>query len=251
MLPPALSASLEDLNERLTGTPSINPAKLLSGNRKAKPGLDKIGSWLEGRLTKFIAGEEDGPAKAKPIPAASKDASASGGIVGPFSHFSTISPAASGSLSRQPSVADFSNHGQLGASPNSLGHSPLMQTSWGGGGREDLSSPYGGEQPSLGQDGETGDDEIGELLNPMAAMTFGRPTNSGPSDYQPPKQDKIEEDDDDLGFGNSSLSRGRTPRPAVEPSGDKGDKAPEKAAPAVTESKPEANKGESTTTERL
>lgn len=67
-----------------------------------KPSLDGIGSWLEGRLTKFIAGEgegEDSPAQANVSAALSKPA------YGPFSHYSSITSAApSTAPSPQPSI---------------------------------------------------------------------------------------------------------------------------------------------------
>ncbi|KAG0707731.1 hypothetical protein DFH29DRAFT_994755 [Suillus ampliporus] len=55
------------------------------GGKVNKPSLDSIGSWLEGRLTKFIAGEGDEPS---PQPAPPKSQVSS---LGPFSHFSEIS----------------------------------------------------------------------------------------------------------------------------------------------------------------
>lgn len=66
-----------------------------------KPSLDGIGSWLEGRLTKFIAGEgEDSPAT-------TAHPGVSQGAHGPFSHYSTISSAApSTAPSPQPSIVN-------------------------------------------------------------------------------------------------------------------------------------------------
>jgi hypothetical protein len=77
---------------------------------------------------------------------------------------------------------------------------------------------------------ETGTEEF---INPMAAMSFGAP--SGPSDYKPvaSRPPVIEdEEEDDLGFGNSSLSRGRTPKPPVE-----GGKSGEEVKPVKEETK--------------
>lgn len=226
MLSPALAASLEDLSERLTGTPSANPARLIGG-RKTKAGL---GSWIEGRLTKFIAGEEDTSAPAKPIPAAAKDP---GAPVGPFSHFSTISPAASGGPSRNVSTGDFAGNdvsssssstyeGESGTRPAA----PSTFSPWYGAGSQ--------EQPETAEDDDTptGHDDDAEFINPMAAMSIGA-RGAGPSDYQPAaansynRQDE-EDDDEDMGFGNTSLSRGRTPRPA----------APEQASSKPKEDKP-------------
>lgn len=259
---------MEDLVERLTGTPSTEPIKGL-GARKAKPGFDKLGSWIEGRLTKFIAGEEDGqPTAPKSVPPASTKGGNSG-VVGPFSHFSTISPAqsGSGSLTRNASTADFGVNGQLGVPGDSRRTSPFMTST-------DTSQPpsaytpsYGdaylsqqpgsthnswaaGQEPTQEEDeheplAENGDE--GELLNPMAALSLA----SGPAqnDYAPSasRQNQVADDDDDLGFGNVSLSRGKTPRPGETGSEDK-----DKDKGKVDDKKPEppasdpAAKGEST-----
>jgi hypothetical protein len=93
-----------------------------------KPGLDKLGSWIEGRLTKFIAGEEegDGGSTTKHTPAAVAKGAAKG-PVGPFSHFTAISPAQSGPLSRNPSAADVPGmNGNLGVPGESMRTSPLQ-----------------------------------------------------------------------------------------------------------------------------
>ncbi|WVF71600.1 hypothetical protein IAT40_006408 [Kwoniella sp. CBS 6097] len=132
LLAPAFAASLEDLLERLTGTPSVKPANILGSGRKAggKPGFDKLGSWIEGRLTKFIAGEEGDNAPP------STSATTSGKAAGPFAHFSTISPNASGTLTRQASTADFNGaapNGYLGVQSVSRTTSPSLQMTpqWG------------------------------------------------------------------------------------------------------------------------
>ena len=263
-LAPALLASLEDLNERLTGTPSANPSQSFGG-RKAKGGAG-LGSWIEGRLTKFIAGE-DGDATPKPIAPVSKDQK-SEGPVGPFSHFSTISPAASGAVSRVESTGDFGSH--LGSYSEPQRVSPVAQqnqwkpehsqdqTSYG----DQYASGFGstwqswsGDQELSKNDDEqqdTNGDEPGEFINPMAAMSFGAPKAPEPADHNPAKgkapANDFEEEDDDLGFGNSSLSRGRTPKPAPEgPAATT--KADDKStakndSPADSTSRPEPPKGE-------
>ena len=255
-LPPALASSLEDLLERLTGTPSTDPAKLV-GTRKSKSSAG-IGSWIEGRLTKFIAGEEDPSAPAKPIPAVpSKD---SGAPIGPFSHFSTISPAASGGISRNTSAADLGGPYGAGSSESTKTSPKVSHSQWG---QTDqtydagTSPSHGGDYgPSTGASGgsgwtswsasqeapveeevhaEGGDDE-GEFINPMAALSLGGPRGAAPSDYQPSKtRAPVEEDEDeDMGFGNTSLSRGKTPKPAAPAAAKPGadPKANDKKAPA-------------------
>ena len=52
----------------------------------AKPSLDSIGNWLEGRFTKFIAGEGDSPR-----PEESKGLEHQQSYSGPFANFSSIS----------------------------------------------------------------------------------------------------------------------------------------------------------------
>lgn len=239
ILSPALLSSLEDLTERLTGTPSANPARLIGG-RKAKAGL---GSWIEGRLTKFIAGEEDALAPAKPAPAAAKD---SGAPIGPFSHFSTISPAASGGPSRNLSTNDFEGNGYGRTSSSSSLYDadytaqPAAQASY---------SSWSHDQetePTADDDTPTGNDDEAEFINPMAALSLGA-RGTAPSDYQPPASSshnriEPEDDDEDMGFGNSSLSRGRTPRPAAsEAVADKKSKDKDNSPAPVEEAKPEAS----------
>ncbi|WVQ72528.1 hypothetical protein IAR50_002085 [Cryptococcus sp. DSM 104548] len=280
LLSPAFTASLEDLLERLTGTPSVNPAKVLAGGKRGKqPGIDKIGSWIEGRLSKFIAGEEGEDTAPKPPATGGKTS-------GPFAHFSAVSPDLSGSSTRNPSMADVPSHsapnGYLGVQPASRATSPAnpypqshpsqspygapqtlsrasspsatpnantysgasnptfgdaysrqSQTSYG-----DNYSPWGASQEHLEQETETPrayeapqKSEEDDLYNPMAQHS------SGPSSYAPPTSVPsksqasydLNDDDEDLGFGNSSLSKGRTVKPETDP---------KKARDATQEEKP-------------
>ncbi|WWD17433.1 hypothetical protein CI109_101874 [Kwoniella shandongensis] len=253
LLAPPLAASLEDLLERLTGTPSINPANAL-GRKAAKPGFDKLGSWIEGRLTKFIAGEEGEGAAPKPTATNGKPA-------GPFAHFSTISPNASGSVTRTPSLADFhggatTSNGFLGVQSISrttspaaaytphFGGSPSLQTQpqppshassvtssygdqygsqyQGGGGSysawgEESKDNEGDETPHI----PIGLGDEGDFINPMAQLSLGANGTSNnsyeppaPPAQQPTNRYAVDDDDeDDLGFGNKALSREKTPKP--------------------------------------
>jgi hypothetical protein len=218
---PGLVASLEDLLERLTGTPSINPVKGLA-RKPAKPGFDKLGSWIEGRLTKFIAGEEGDSAPSRPAPA-TNDA------IGPFSHFSSISPQVG--LSRNPSSLDVPELNGLHLSPKM--HSPVRQlallphghrqeatddssTSLGDflHARESSYTPWSVIQEAP-QEENNNEAESGEFIHPMVPPAFGAPGAAAAApDYAPRATLQVEEPDEDLGFGNTSLSRGRTPRPA-------------------------------------
>ncbi|WOO76626.1 COPII coat assembly protein sec16 [Vanrija pseudolonga] len=231
-----LAASMEDLIERLTGTPSVNPSSSL-GVRKSKSSAT-LGSWIEGRLTKFIAGEDEVPEAAKPVAAspAKKDVP-----VGPFSHFSSISPAASGAISRTPSALDMSQP----STANSM-LDPTMAFTPGTSGTGGGYSPWGGnddvvDEPATVASVDLGDDG-GEFINPMGNLVFsGGPTPTA-SDYtpKPAANDFEEDDDDDLGMGNSSLSRNKTPV-VTDKNGNGGDsyepkpadKGKGKAAPAA------------------
>ncbi|WWC70316.1 uncharacterized protein I206_104266 [Kwoniella pini CBS 10737] len=271
LLSPAYAASLEDLLERLTGSPSIDPPNALgSGRKNTKPAIDKIGSWFERGLTKFIAGEEGDGSAPKPT--------TQGKAAGPFAQFSSISTGSS-APSRNTSVADFSNNGQLGISRTT---SPALTTTpqWGhpaivpshGNPSSSSSSSYGdqyNQYDSYGNAGSytphTGDHEQGmdtplvygqgrpqdgddgEFINPMAQLNLG-PSGPTSSSYEPQSNDKgkpafEEDDEDDLGFGNAALSRDRTPRP---PSRDDDD-SKGKGKASAKDHKAEATKKSDTT----
>lgn len=70
-------------------------------NKIQRPTIDGMGGALEGFLTKFIAGDDENSTPPKPDNATPKDDSAA---VGPFSHFSAITPEAIGVPERAPSV---------------------------------------------------------------------------------------------------------------------------------------------------
>ena len=95
---PVLLHQLQELSNRLQGD-----TKSASWTKK-KPTIDGMWGALEGRFTKFIAGEDDG---AKDSAGTAKAASGSS-TVGPFSHYSAITPdATAGGVSRVQSHADF------------------------------------------------------------------------------------------------------------------------------------------------
>lgn len=255
--------SLEDLQERLTGEPSTKPANLIGGRKAGKPGVNKLGSWIEGRLTKFIAGEEDtaGPIKASP-PTKGKPKESSSAHIGPFSHFSTISPGPSAPVTRAASTVDIANS-QFGtgrSSPLPTGHQAAASssssayddqyTASSGGGYGGY-NPYSGSGEDAAAEGDentphalepaSADDDV-ELLNPMAALSLGSSRQSPTHDYAPPAAtrhvEEEEDDDDDLGFGNTSLSRARTPKPTDGAADGKDKSAPpakEAARPAAPE----------------
>ncbi|OCF60462.1 hypothetical protein L486_00095 [Kwoniella mangroviensis CBS 10435] len=268
-LSPAYAASLEDLLERLTGQPSIDPPNALgSGRKAAKPGFDKLGSWIEGRLTKFIAGEEGDGSAPKPT-------AQSGKAAGPFSQFSSISAGTSGAPSRSTSIADLSNNGNgyLGVTSVSRSTSPALQMTpqWGqqpnipSYGGSSSSSSYGGDKytqhdnaggysPWTGNNNDQGGSETphaygddSDFINPMAQLNLGPSPAPAPpsSNYQPSKNKSAyeEDDQDDLGFGNSALSRDRTPKPPATGEEDD-DKKGKGKAPDVKDNKPEPKKND-------
>lgn len=108
----ALGKMAEALSGRIAGVPVTAAATKKGG----KPNLENLGSWFEGRLTKFIAGDEE--AEAKPAqPAATKD-TAPAAAVGPFSHYSAISsPNATPSLTRS-STYDPTAHQSIVPGPH-------------------------------------------------------------------------------------------------------------------------------------
>lgn len=229
-LPPLIAAALEDLLERLTGEPSVNPSNGLRtvGVRKAKSAT--LGKWFEGRLTKFIAGDDEEEESSKP---AAKVASDTNIPVGPFSHFSTISPspAQSSNVSRSVSTNDF------GSSAPSTAGLTSYEPYGGGSGYQ----PWGGNDDDPSDVTPHGEPAVptvslddGEFINPMGNLAFGVPAPA--TDYKPPsKPAVVDDDEDDLGFGNKALSRGRTPK-VPEPAED-----PYKPAPKV-DTKPETLK---------
>ncbi|WWC61759.1 uncharacterized protein I303_104344 [Kwoniella dejecticola CBS 10117] len=276
LISPAYAASLEDLLERLTGSPSIDPPNALgSGRKNTKPAIDKIGSWFERGLTKFIAGEEGDGSAPKPA--------TQGKAAGPFAQFSAISNG-SNAPSRNTSVADFNNNGHLGVSrttspassmtpqwghPSTVpahGHPSSSSSSqygdqynqhdtygrgdaggyspWTGGDEQNMepSNSYGQDQDH-GYSAQGGD--ASEFINPMAQLNLG-PSAPAPACYEPQPELRgksqgrpafEEDDEDDLGFGNAALSRDRTPKP---PSGDDNGKGKGKAT--AKDDKPEAAK---------
>ncbi len=92
----------------------------------AKPSLDKIGNWLEGRFTSFIAGEGDSP---NPAHNSSKVPTFSG----PFAHFSSISSATNSTMPSphmsSTNLADMQAQAQPAAPPFRTGSAMALRTS--------------------------------------------------------------------------------------------------------------------------
>ncbi|OAX44673.1 hypothetical protein K503DRAFT_705929 [Rhizopogon vinicolor AM-OR11-026] len=101
---------LKGLADRLVGVPQMEKSGSWIGSKVNKPSLDGIGSWLEGRLTKFIAGEGDEPSL-QPEPSKSQVSS-----LGPFSHFNEISSTTT-SASPSPPPGLMNLHSMSGTPP--------------------------------------------------------------------------------------------------------------------------------------
>ena len=93
----------------------------------SKPSLDGFGTWFEGRLTKFVAGEGSESPNPEVSSTPTKD-SLTPAPIGPFSHFDAISPAPTSAsfLNRAASSANLS-----GGFPSSSGsdHPPFPKRS--------------------------------------------------------------------------------------------------------------------------
>lgn len=116
--------------------------------------------------------------------------------------------------------------------PPALGTGQGGYSAWGENRDESAGEAAGGEEGDQG-------DEVGELLNPMAALSFGGQSAppSSQASYAPKLSQRVQEndDEDDLGFGNAGLSRNKPPRPTggdaePEPGDAAGKKGPESKA---------------------
>lgn len=123
-----LVAQVKSLTDRLATAPGQDKAGSWMSRKVQRPTIDSLWSTLEGRFTKFVAGEGEPTAQIL-IAKAAESTRPVNPQVGPFSHYSTISPAAtSGTLSRVPSSSDLAQ--QPPSRPTSASHYP-MQTSSG------------------------------------------------------------------------------------------------------------------------
>jgi COPII coat assembly protein SEC16 len=93
---------LKDLSDRLSGVPLQEKSKSWVMGKVARPSLDSLGGWLEGHITKFIAGDGEIPTTIDHSGSSYQNANYSGA----FSGYSTISSAHS---SRCPSPVPTSS----------------------------------------------------------------------------------------------------------------------------------------------
>ena len=89
--------------------------------KMAKPSLDTIGSWLEGRFSKLIVGDGEDSAEI----AANEQSQPAKSAYGPFSHYSTISSTTT-SASPSPSPSPYSTNATPTVSGLPFGHPPAQ-----------------------------------------------------------------------------------------------------------------------------
>lgn len=101
-----LTDQIKALSDRLSAAPVAEKGTSWISRKMPRPTLDNVWSSLEGRVHKFVAGDDEG----------NTDSGSNVGAgltlpnqaIGPFSHFSSISPASSsGTLSRAQSSSDL------------------------------------------------------------------------------------------------------------------------------------------------
>ncbi|KAM0752348.1 hypothetical protein T439DRAFT_324423 [Meredithblackwellia eburnea MCA 4105] len=103
-----LVAQVKALSDRLTAAPGHDKGSWIA-RKVPRPTIDSLWTGLEGRFTKFVAGEGEPSAQEVAAKAeVAKQQQLNGGVVGPFSHYSSISPGStSGTLSRTQSQSDL------------------------------------------------------------------------------------------------------------------------------------------------
>ena len=121
---PLLLRQLKELSQRLSGATALDASGSWVGKKMQRATLDGVWGALEGSFTKFIAGEEDANGSRQgPIDKSRPQ-------VGPFSHYSAITPeATSRGVSRAHSTADF---GQLAVSSPPSSRAPSALDFYGG-----------------------------------------------------------------------------------------------------------------------
>lgn len=104
-LHPTLLSQSKQLSDRLLGAPQAGAGGNWMTRKMQRPTLDGVWGALEGRFTKFIAGEDGATEGESPNKNSKGSVSSS---VGPFSHYSAITPdAASGGMTRQQSFTEL------------------------------------------------------------------------------------------------------------------------------------------------
>ncbi|GAA5877576.1 hypothetical protein JCM8547_007735 [Rhodosporidiobolus lusitaniae] len=116
---PVLVAQIKALSERLGAAPGQKESKSWIASKVPRPTVNSLWSTFEGGFNKFVSGDSE-PTPQQLAAKAEVAKTANGAPVGPFSHYSSISPGStSGTLSRAQSSTDLasSHHLQAIASP--------------------------------------------------------------------------------------------------------------------------------------
>ncbi|GAA5877989.1 hypothetical protein JCM1840_000133 [Sporobolomyces johnsonii] len=115
---PRLVAQVKILGERLTGAPGHKESGSWIARKVPRPTVNSLWSTFEGGFNKFIAGEgEPSPQQLVAKAEVAKQAT-NGQSIGPFSHYSSISPGStSGTLSRAQSSTDLVSTNLLQVQP--------------------------------------------------------------------------------------------------------------------------------------
>lgn len=106
--------------DRLIGAPQLDKGSWI-GSKMTRPSLDKLGNWLEGRFTSFIAGEGDTPSQETPR---EHDRAFSG----PFSHYTQITSTTPSAVpTPQRSMTDLTEVAQAPTPPYRSGSAMALR----------------------------------------------------------------------------------------------------------------------------
>lgn len=98
-------AQIKELSDRLSLVSFQDKSGSWISRKVQRPTLDNVWSTLEGRFSKFVAGEVEEDAAEVARRKAKQDAAK--GVAGPFAHYSSITPTGMDSLSRNASSSDL------------------------------------------------------------------------------------------------------------------------------------------------
>lgn len=130
---PALTDQIKALSGRLSAAPLADKGSSWIARKMPRPTLDNVWQTLEGRVHKFVAGDDEGSAENAGNGAVHSNMPNQ--ALGPFSHYSSISPGgSSGSLSRVQSSNDLRYENQTSTQSGPFQHAPLLQRPASGGG---------------------------------------------------------------------------------------------------------------------
>lgn len=99
---------VKSLTDRLNSAPGHDKGASWITRNVPRPTIDSLWSTMEGRFSKFVSGDGEAKVSSQLRLAASDVSKPNPSAIGPFSHYSTISPAStSGTLSRSHSQSDL------------------------------------------------------------------------------------------------------------------------------------------------